>query len=102
MDQLVSRMKRHEDVTFDPAEPRSPVQELFMLALTDQLSIERVKPLVAATTSFRGFEGLCRKYGFCLKPDKHRVCPRALFTGVLAETSTLRPVFKCPFATQPP
>jgi hypothetical protein len=56
MEQMVARMKRHEDVTFDPADPRTPLQQLLLLALTDQLTREKVLPIVAKNSNVDDLE----------------------------------------------
>jgi tetratricopeptide (TPR) repeat protein len=54
--QLVEGMKRHEDIKFDPADPRSPVQQLVLLILTEQFTLENVRPIVAKGTRLDGLE----------------------------------------------
>ena len=56
MERMVSQMKRHQDITFDPEDPRSPERELLMLILTGQFSKDKVKPLIAGNQSFEGFD----------------------------------------------
>ena len=56
MEQMVAKMKKHEDTTFDAGDPSTPVKRLMMLALTDSFSLDKVKPLVTAKTGMEGFD----------------------------------------------
>ncbi len=83
--QLFAKMKRPDEVTPDPSDPRTPVQQLLMLLVTDQFSREKVKPLVTAGTSFEGFDDAVKSMRLEMNPVSRQMSAIGLSWGNMVD-----------------